>query len=718
MASDTPRSDRPRRKIALACEPCRVRKARCNGVKPLCSTCERRGLPLERCIYTVDNARTASTENYIKSLHDRIRELQDLIDSAGLDGSAKASEPPLSPAQTSAARPSPASQSLDAPSPRLRSTAAPSIQELCASPRPTCSPADHADTPKNQSSITGMGTVSTEDDVCQALDSSNDFFFGGSSAANFAKEACASAKVRHTAQTPLKQTLPKSPLGIQRPGHLVFAQADKFPLPPRSLADHLVNCYFDRVYWVYPFFHKPSFLHAYESLWKSRFEQRSEDKPPAGLGLGSSPGADASTIVYHTALNAILAIGCQFSDLSAEDKAVATNSFFQRAKALVGLDFIDMNNIGVVQSLLLLTLFLQCTPIVSMTFGRPAMTAHLPSLSLPSAEEFDVVDMSDDGQAIAPSDVPSKLSFYTQYIEQCRILGEILSIYQLSSGPTESAFGPRMDVIINLDAKLGKYESSLGCMMSWKVPSNLDHLEPDRRRVIITQRGFLHASFLYLRLVLHRPILTQLCANADAELGAAGEKLGSGALYTSFAAESAKVCVGASMDLIELVHGIYKRDVSFGWWWNALYVFTGGLAVNLACLSSPLVNSLGRQRLEQSWLLCQEILGHYSSFSNSAQKSLQLLKRVHADVMARVAETAGNLKPGPVVTLLPPTLMGSERLEVNESDLYHPNLSGSLYWQLLGGMDMETGSGGNGFSWDQSLDMITGRFGVDTYQWH
>lgn len=66
-------------------------------------------------------------------------------------------------------------------------------------------------------------------------------------------------------------------------------------------------------------------------------------------------------------------------------------------------------------------------------------------------------------------------------------------------------------------------------------------------------------------------------------------------------------------------------------------VFAGGLAVTLARLSSPLANSLGRQRLEQSWLLCQEILGHFSTFSNSAQKSLHLLKRVHSDVMARVA---------------------------------------------------------------------------------
>lgn len=55
-----------RHKIPLACEPCRVRKSRCNGCKPICSTCERRGLPLDRCVYKIEqNARTASNDEQV-----------------------------------------------------------------------------------------------------------------------------------------------------------------------------------------------------------------------------------------------------------------------------------------------------------------------------------------------------------------------------------------------------------------------------------------------------------------------------------------------------------------------------------------------------------------------------------------------------------------------------------------------------------------------------
>lgn len=54
-----------RRKIPLACEPCRERKSRCDGAKPICSGCHRRSLKLEDCVYTLDNARTASKDEWV-----------------------------------------------------------------------------------------------------------------------------------------------------------------------------------------------------------------------------------------------------------------------------------------------------------------------------------------------------------------------------------------------------------------------------------------------------------------------------------------------------------------------------------------------------------------------------------------------------------------------------------------------------------------------------
>lgn len=42
-----------RKRVALACDLCRERKIRCDGVKPICKPCEKRGEPPLRCLYTV-----------------------------------------------------------------------------------------------------------------------------------------------------------------------------------------------------------------------------------------------------------------------------------------------------------------------------------------------------------------------------------------------------------------------------------------------------------------------------------------------------------------------------------------------------------------------------------------------------------------------------------------------------------------------------------------
>lgn len=168
-------------------------------------------------------------------------------------------------------------------------------------------------------------------------------------------------------------------------------------------------------------------------------------------------------------------------------------------------------------------------------------------------------------------------------------------------------------------------------------------------------------SFLYLRLMLHRPILTRLCADTESNPNTApssparpGPVRASQELFKSFAAGCAKICLSAAMDLIELVHGTYLTNTTGGWWWDGLCrypflpptrwlltwladAFTGGLAVIVAYLCPLLVASLDKQRLENSWMLCQAILAHFSSFSISAHRSLKLLQKVHADVMSRVS---------------------------------------------------------------------------------
>ncbi|KAK4247535.1 fungal-specific transcription factor domain-containing protein [Corynascus novoguineensis] len=778
---------RRRRKIPLACEPCRERKSRCDGAKPICSTCQRRSLSLHHCIYTLENARTASNEAYIKVLHDRIRRLEktctehgvpipplDSTEAEDASGPPTLSPTPLHPGK----RQSEPSLPIPSPVQGLRDHASPPNLRL----QVTVTSPDHErlDATESTASVTAMGTVTTEHDVSQAFETANEFY-GSSSAASFMKEAYTSVKPHRPGHHENYSTnVPAFSVNLSRsdlPETAQFAQADKFALPPRNLADHLLSRFWERVYWLYPFFDKATFLRAYESLWRPSHEQSTERSLP-GIGLGSSPGADAGTIVFHCALNTIFALGAQFSDLSLKDKASAIETFFNRAKAFVGLDFIDMHNVGVVQSLLLMALLLQSTPFPSrcwnavglacrvaqglglhteterttrppleteirrrtwhgcvildiMTYGRPTMTAHLPDLPLPSTVEFGETLGSPQSQA-ATQEGPSKMCFYVEYIRQCRILGEILSnVYQPSAGGTAS--GPPswfdqksrgMDAILELDAKLSRYETELPPIMSWTSPCDISYLDKDRQLVITTQRTVLRGSFLYLRLMLHRPILTQLCANTESNPATEpssptrqGTTTAGQELFTSFAAGCAKICLGAAIDLIELVHSTYLTNTTGGWWWDGLYAFTAGLAVIVGYLSPPLLASLpDTHRLERSWMLCQGILAHFTSFSISAQRSLRLLQKVHADVMTRSSGTMDKDQDPP---LRPPTkpmtaahgeTAGSGgQAPMMQADEVPLDLGSGFQLQMPAGTDMH--GAGLAFNWDQSLDMIPGGLG-------
>lgn len=59
---------RRRRKVSLACEACRARKIKCDGVIPICGTCRRRRNTADKCSYHNGNsARFAITKEYIPS---------------------------------------------------------------------------------------------------------------------------------------------------------------------------------------------------------------------------------------------------------------------------------------------------------------------------------------------------------------------------------------------------------------------------------------------------------------------------------------------------------------------------------------------------------------------------------------------------------------------------------------------------------------------------
>lgn len=413
---DTPR----RRKISLACESCREKKVRCDGSKPICGPCERRSYPIDRCVYKIDNARSASNDEYLKILHTRIRDLEKICSQNGVavppaphsvaDGDTRfddVPEPqPGGNALSTESRTSVAVEGLlglgstptaSGPLSSLASfspgTTLPPLRSLAplqsSQPRKRPSEYDgttpravlgsydsmqlsgnvyHSPSLNQHGNVTAMGAISVAED--EAIDSPQEQYYGNSSTASFMRLARDSLPIQ-TYLKALKHMEKDAPdashrdrdRGLWKDTNVptLGLGFDDFSLPPRALADHLLECYWERVHCLYPFFHRPSFEQAYENLWGSSRWPKPE-LPELNIGLGGSYDSGPQSIVFHCALNAIFGLGCYFSDIPATEREAAVYTFFLRAKRFVGLDLLDCGTIGVVQTLLIIAILLQGTP--------------------------------------------------------------------------------------------------------------------------------------------------------------------------------------------------------------------------------------------------------------------------------------------------------------------------------------------------------------------
>lgn len=217
--------------------------------------------------------------------------------------------------------------------------------------------------------VTGMGQITAPAAEGQRR-SARFQFYGRSSNASLMRFAC--------------QSMPSRPISGLR-AEPVFSGLrdtptdygfDDFALPPRMLADHLLKCFFDKVYILYPFFHRPAFEAAYKNIWRAE-DDSYIPLTELRIGLGSSFESGPRSIVFHCALNLMFALGCHFADIAPEEVESVAHSFFLRAKGFIGLDFLDINTLGVVQTLLITALFLQSSPYPSRCWNSVGVACRV-----------------------------------------------------------------------------------------------------------------------------------------------------------------------------------------------------------------------------------------------------------------------------------------------------------------------------------------------------
>ncbi|KAE8379700.1 fungal-specific transcription factor domain-containing protein [Aspergillus bertholletiae] len=395
--------DRKRRRIAIACDECRDRKRKCDGVKPVCGACAKRRSP--QCVW--DEGRNAKGWNhsYVESLRDRIQELE--------EGQAMANTQRFG--HPSACQPGRSAAPLGLPTRQLLADETDGLglrtpqqsmtsPEMVALSEATSMPARSIDELPSYATARGYadavpsemldsGSVAEEDasDDESAIDAMGVFgsfddrerqgsgFFGPSSTISFLSHA-RRAMGQHESGPgayPSKSGLPgilrhegigirgRSLSSVRITSKPSISQAEyQFSIPPRQKADALLDSYWTYVHSLYPYLHRPSFTKKYLTLWSAAqdFPSSMASKPPQSQGYY----ANIDERLFHCLLNLAFALGSQFGPTTEDgDRSQLGLTFFGRAKALMDFDLFVQGNIFLVQMLILMGHYLQSTDMAS-----------------------------------------------------------------------------------------------------------------------------------------------------------------------------------------------------------------------------------------------------------------------------------------------------------------------------------------------------------------
>lgn len=145
---------------------------------------------------------------------------------------------------------------------------------------------------------------------------------------------------------------------IRPPERMGSLLQPEYALPPRSMSKTLLHLYLDNIHVFYPWVHSPTFCSRFEALWELDGLHDATIPPSAGgdVGLG---GPKCPSRTFYCAVNAMFALGCEFSDFP--DKQVASATFYRRVRRLLDGDILDNSSISLVQVLLLVSHYLLTT---------------------------------------------------------------------------------------------------------------------------------------------------------------------------------------------------------------------------------------------------------------------------------------------------------------------------------------------------------------------
>ncbi|OAA64728.1 Transcription factor [Niveomyces insectorum RCEF 264] len=631
-----------RRRIQLACDPCRFRKTGCDGHRPYCTSCASRGWQ-DRCKYQEEPAPSSTLT--LASLDRRLRRLE-----------TAAAAPRVQQVHVSSGTSSSDAVSL-APGSHSSETI-PMIQTLVSSRSP-CRPDD--DLPHRASATSNLSFVQQVSAIVRSTNG---------------QPADGREDARNCGTPfPMGFSVPYDD-ARERQHHSTM----DLVLPTRPVADHLLGCYWDLVHPTMPLLHRPTFTAAYQRLW-----QPIADDATAARGERQIPSHD---VLFHALLNMVLALGSHRNEgFAPAEREQQIRQFYQRSLALVSVESVDTSSLELVQLFLLRSLHLLYTPYADRcwaTAGVAFRVAHALGLHLNSATavlnqldremrrrvwhccvlvdwmtsvSFDrtpalsafssvprpaLVDdeyLSTSGEGRQPPETPSRLAFFSSALdimvmrENVRHRSEQSRSRSPSTAGTNhrgysgSELGATVDAIADFDRFL------------MNLP---DHLRTDRPQKTYgrendqcfrLQAETLKARLMYIRLGVLRPLMVAGAkrwssggCGGDLDLSLAGPKQ---RLFMDLYG----MCISTAHEALEWMHGRLEGVHRTSPWHTLYYTFAAATVLVAATLCSPpLKAALDDDPFKASWDRAMDIFAYHKGRVSSAEKGMEALETFKAYV--------------------------------------------------------------------------------------
>ncbi|KIW65539.1 hypothetical protein PV04_07793 [Phialophora macrospora] len=603
-----------RQKVAAACDQCREKKIKCDGLKPVCSPCQKRSGTNAHCEWGVRKKRsTGASKLEIVRLQSRIDELERVHRRKSLP------------------------ESSDQPSPST--------------------PQSTSDQNHHPGANAMMGLIEEGGHGEESV-------VGDSSAASFMNRIKAVLDQQWSpgsAQQPPSTTPLAGVTGLHRQRR--FRNPD-YVLPSRQQADKLLDVYWRLVDPLYPFIDQDDFMGKYQSLWAGNPTMDDEVCFICLLNaifavaciLNSSirpqERVSSGEVYFKRAQGYVDLDFLQFQSVHTVQCLLLMGQYLQSTREphqcwlFVGLAIRIAQSLGLdLPSTsarahndrpddFLRKVWHGCVLMdrtLSMTFGRPTIITPQVAASVPRPLPHPGVSDCTCHRELFPFGASSPdLHFFLETLQLYEIMSETLlalynppaersSVADDSYTPYFGALGSRAaGTVLEMDGKYSTWQRALPLHLRFALGSDTPQNLTQAR-----QARVLYLRYSHIRTLLFRPVLSRFCTICHHD-----DHIERDSLAYKLALQCSVMCVQSALDSVNLFGKVHSEvrvelldDKLPAWWYCILYLYTAATVLVAARLNATIEKEIGGEEvILNASRTVTAVLHRYGSFGKHTKR--------------------------------------------------------------------------------------------------